>query len=53
MHRRPVRVATPADLLMFDPAEWADSDDGSETWRAFERWKEARRVYGKRIRIRN
>ena len=40
-------MAAPAELLMFSEDEWADSDDGSESWRAFERWKEARRVYGK------
>ena len=47
MHRRPVRVATPAELLMFSEDEWADSDDGSESWRAVERWKDARRAYSK------
>lgn len=47
MHRRPVRLATPAELLLFDPAEWADPDDEAE-WQAFERWTAARRAYTKR-----
>jgi hypothetical protein len=47
-HRRPVSAPTPAELLVFDPAEWVDPDDGSESWRAFERWKDARRAYTKR-----
>jgi hypothetical protein len=46
-HRRPVRAATPLELLMFDPAEWADPADGLEDWRAVERWKDARRAYSK------
>jgi hypothetical protein len=45
-HRRPVRAATPADLLMFDPAEWVAPDDEA-SWQAFERWQDARRAYGK------
>jgi len=47
MHRRPVATPTPAELLMFSAEEWADPDDGAESWRAFERWRDARRVYGK------
>jgi hypothetical protein len=46
-HRRPVRAATPADLFMFDPAEWVAPDDGSQSWRAYVRWQEARRAYSK------
>jgi hypothetical protein len=45
-HRRPVRAATPADLLMFDPAEWVAPDDEA-SWQAFERWQDARRAYSK------
>jgi hypothetical protein len=46
MHRRPVRSATPPELLMFDEGEWDDPDDGA-SWQAFRRWQDARRAYGK------
>jgi hypothetical protein len=46
-HRRPVRAATPAELLVFSDEDWADPDDGLESWRAFGRWQDARRAYGK------
>ena len=46
IHRKPVRMATPAELLMFSEDEWAAPDDEA-SWRAFERWKDARRSYCK------
>lgn len=46
MHRRPVRVPTPAELVVFSEEEWAAPDDEA-SWRAFQRWQDARRVYGK------
>jgi hypothetical protein len=45
-HRRPVRVATPPDLLMFSDEDWADPDDEA-SWQAFDRWQDARRSYSK------
>ena len=46
MHRRPVGVAVPAELLMFSEEDWADPDDEASWW-AFRRWQDARRVYSK------
>jgi hypothetical protein len=46
-HRRPVRAVTPPELLVFSEDEWAAPDDGLESWRAFGRWQDARRAYGK------
>ena len=46
MRRKPVRVPTPAELLAFSAEEWvAPGDEAS--WRAFERWQDARRAFGK------
>jgi hypothetical protein len=47
MHRRPMAAPTPAELLTFSAEEWAAPEDGLEDWRAFERWKDARRAYSK------
>jgi hypothetical protein len=52
-HRRPVRVATPVELLMFDPADWPGPEGfvpGSNdlVWDSpVERWREARRAYSR------
>jgi hypothetical protein len=46
MHRRPVGVRTPPELLEFRAEDWPGSDD--ESWYpAFRRWCDVRRVYGK------
>jgi hypothetical protein len=47
MHRRSIAAPTPAELLTFSAEQWAAPDDGLEDWRAFERWKDARRAYAK------
>jgi hypothetical protein len=46
-HRRPVAAPTPAELLTFSAELWAVPGDGLEEWRAFERWKDARRAYSR------
>jgi hypothetical protein len=52
-HRRPVHVPVPAELLMFDPADWPGPEGfvpGSNNleWDApVQRWKNARRAYSK------
>ena len=46
MHRRSAGVATPGELLMFDPEEWVAPGDVSEE-ETFRRWKDARRAFAK------
>jgi hypothetical protein len=46
MHRRTVRVASPAELLMLSEGDWVAPDDEA-SWVAFRRWQDARRAYGK------
>jgi hypothetical protein len=46
MHRKPLSVATPPELLMFSEEDWADPDDEA-SWQAFRRWQDARRGYSK------
>jgi hypothetical protein len=50
-HRRPVYEPVPAELLVFDPANWPGSEgyvpgsNGLEWDSPIERWKKARRAY--------
>jgi hypothetical protein len=52
-HRRPFSVAPPAELVMFDPADWPGPEGfvpGSNNleWDSpFQRWTKARRAYAK------
>jgi hypothetical protein len=52
-HRRPVAVATPVELLMFDPADWLGREgfvpgsNGLEWDSSVERWKAARRAFAR------
>jgi hypothetical protein len=45
MHRKPVGVPTPPELLAFRQEDWPGSDAG--WFPEYERWIEARRVYSK------
>lgn len=47
IHRRPPTAPTPAELLTFSAEEWAAPDDGTDEWRGYRRWQEARRAYAK------
>jgi hypothetical protein len=45
MHRKPVGVPTPPELLVFRQEDWTGSDEG--WFPEYERWIEERRAYGK------
>jgi hypothetical protein len=55
MHRRPVRMATPAELIMFHKDDWpgpewvcwSDDRKGVSWDSPFQRWIDARRAYSK------
>lgn len=53
MHRRPVTVAVPAELIMFDEEDWSGYEgpvpgSGGLDWDSpLRRWQDARRVYAK------
>jgi hypothetical protein len=47
MHRKPVVVPIPSELLIFRQEDWRGSDHEAEGWRCYRRWQDARRAYAK------